>query len=259
MFGRLARKSMVGLFGLAVRLGLHRLPLFNKVFLVLYSVYKQYIEAGPVDGLRQFVPAGSLVVDVGANVGFFTLRFAQWVGESGNVIAIEPEDQNYRSLLAALAREGLLDRVHALKAVAAASPGKTFLEINPLHPADHKLSRDGTGLPVTAVTLDELVQGAAHSRLALVKIDVQGAEMLVLEGAESILKMAGPALFIELHEEGLNKFGASVSAILDRLSGYGYQAYWLARSAPPRAASRSEIHQGIARTGYVDVLFLKAA
>ena len=41
---------MVGLFGLAVRLGLHRLPLFNKVFSVLYSVYRQYIEARPVDG-----------------------------------------------------------------------------------------------------------------------------------------------------------------------------------------------------------------
>ena len=83
--------------------------------------------------------------------------------------------------------------------------------------------------------------------------------MLVLGGAESILKMTGPALFIELHEEGLNKFGASVSAILDRLPGYGYQAYRLARSAPPGEASRSEIHQAIARTGYVDVLFLKAA
>jgi len=46
MFGHLARKSMVGLFGLAVRLGLHRLP----PFLMLYSAYKQYIEAGPVDG-----------------------------------------------------------------------------------------------------------------------------------------------------------------------------------------------------------------
>jgi FkbM family methyltransferase len=63
-------------------------------------------------------------------------------------------------------------------------------EINPLHPADHKLSRDGTGLPVTAVTLSDLVQDKANSRPALVKIDVQGAEMLVLEGADSLLRIA---------------------------------------------------------------------
>ena len=79
-----------------------------------------------------------------------------------------------------------LDRVEALKAVAAALPGMTHLEINPLHPADHKLSRDGTGLPVTAVTLDELVREKGHLRPALVKIDVQGAEMLVLKGADNI-------------------------------------------------------------------------
>ena len=85
-----------------------------------------------------------------------------------------------------------------------------FLEINPLHPADHKLSRDGSGLPVSAVTLDDLVPDKRNLRPALVKIDVQGAEMLVLMGATGVLTTAAPALFIELHEEGLNKFGTSV-------------------------------------------------
>ena len=257
MLASLARDSVVRLFGLTARLGLHRLPLFNRVFLALYSVYKKYVEAGPIEALSEFVPQGSLVVDVGANVGFFSLRFARWVGDAGKVIAIEPEDHNFNALVAALKREGLSDRVQALKAVAAAKSGTTFLEINPLHPADHKLSRDNTGLPVTAVTLDELVQGHIGPGPALIKIDVQGAEMLVLEGAAETLRTAGPALFVELHEDGLNRFGTSVSAILDYLSAYGYQPYWLARSAPHEKASRSEIHDKVARIGYVDVLFLK--
>ena len=53
--------------------------------------------------------------------------------------------------------------------------------------------------------------------------------MLVLEGAAGILKIARPALFVELHEKGLGKFGTSVSAILDHLSRYGYEAFWLMR------------------------------
>ena len=154
----------------------------------------------------------SLVIDVGANIGFFSLRFAEWVGDGGKVIAIEPEDQNYETLISALKRAGLGDRVHALKAVAAAEPGMTFLEINPLHPADHKLSRNGTGLPVAAVTLDRLVQDKGPLRPALVKIDVQGAEMLTLHGYDRHPKIAGPALFIELSEQGLLEFGTSVSA-----------------------------------------------
>jgi FkbM family methyltransferase len=252
------RNSAVRLFGLTAKLGLHRLPVFKPVFLASYAVYKRYFEAGPVDRLNEFVPSGSLVIDVGANVGFFSLRFARWVGDEGKVIAIEPESDNYDSLVSTLRREGLLGRVDALKAVVAAERGMALLEINPLHPADHKLSRDGTGLPVTAVTLDDLVPDKAASRPALIKIDVQGAEMLVLHGAADILKVAGPALFIELHEEGLSKFGTSVAAILNYLSEYGYQAYWLKRKGAHGKASPAEIHAEVARLGYVDVLFLKS-
>jgi FkbM family methyltransferase len=252
------RNSAVRLFGLTARLGLQRIPLFNRAFLALYPTYKKYFEAGPVDRLRDFVPPGALVIDVGANVGFFSLRFADWVGDAGKVIAIEPEDKNYAHLVAAIERQGLARRVTTLKAVAAAEPGQIFLEINALHPADHKISRDGIGVPVDAVTLDQLVPDKATSRPALVKIDVQGAEMMVLNGAVGILGIAGPALLIELEEAGLNRFGASIAAVLDHLSAYGYEPYWLQRSGPHRKTSAAEIHDAAARTGYVDVLFLKA-
>jgi hypothetical protein len=130
MFQSLIRNSAVKLFGLIANLDLHRFPLFNRAFLALYTVYKQYFEAGPIHRLKEFVPSGSWVIDVGANVGFFSLRFAKWVGDGGKVISIEPEDRNHDSLVLALKREGLLGRVDILKAVAAAVPGMTLLEIN---------------------------------------------------------------------------------------------------------------------------------
>jgi FkbM family methyltransferase len=256
MLQGLIRDSAVRLFGVASKLGIHRLPGFHRVFLTLYPIYKQHFEAGPIERLKAFVPEGSLVIDVGANVGFFSLRFAEWVGSSGRVIAIEPEARNYESLIAALTRAGVRDRVEALKAVASAEPGTTFLEINPLHPADHKLSRDGVGLPVTAVRVDALVDNKGPSRPALVKIDVQGAEMLTLQGMTAILKLADAALFIELSEQGLTKFGTSVSAILELLAGHGYAPYWLTRTGHDKA-SRSEIDARTAGSKYADVLFLK--
>jgi FkbM family methyltransferase len=238
-------------------LGVHRLPGFDRLFLALYGAYKKHFEAGPIERLREFVPPGSVVIDVGANVGFFALRFADWVGSAGQVIAIEPEQHNYDILTSTLDRAGLSRRTRVLKAAAVAVAGNTLLEINPLHPADHKLSVDGTGLPIAGVTLDGLVNDKRALRPALVKIDVQGAEMLVLKGASDTLKIAGPALFIELHEEGLSRFGTSVAAILDHLSAYGYTACWLERSGPPRPAAPADIHARVAEIGYVDVLFLK--
>ena len=164
MLAIFVRDSAVKLFALTAKLGLRRIPLFNRAFLALYLVYKQYFEAGPIERLKDFVPAGSLVIDVGANVGFFALRFARWVGDRGKVIAIEPEDANYASLVEAIERQGFSSRVETLKAVAAATGGEVLLEINPVHPADHKISRDGTGLPVSAVTLDQLVQAAGQRK-----------------------------------------------------------------------------------------------
>src|ERR1700738_3642727 len=115
MFQSLIRNSVVQLFGLLAKLGLHHLPAFNRVFLAFYAIYKQYFEAGPIDRLKELVPSGSLVIDVGANVGFFSLRFARWVGDGGKVISIEPEDRNYDSLVLALKRAGVMNRVDTLK------------------------------------------------------------------------------------------------------------------------------------------------
>jgi FkbM family methyltransferase len=259
MIPKLIGTMLVRLFGLLARIGLHRAPVFERVFPPLYAGYKRYFEAGPIDGLQEFVPSGSLVIDVGANIGFFSLRFAKWVGDGGKVISVEPEDRNYNDLVSALQRKGLISRVDALKAAAAAVPGMMFLEINPLHPADHKLSPDGSGVAVRAVVLDDLVRDKSDLKLSLIKIDVQGAEMLVLEGASSILKGAGPALFVELHEMGLRRSGSSVAAILAYLSNYGYEGYWLMRTGPHRKASPAEIHRKVARSEYVDVLFLRDA
>jgi FkbM family methyltransferase len=259
MLQNFIRNSAVRLFALVAKLGVHRLPMFDRIFRVLYMAYKRHFEAGPIERLQEVIPNGSVVIDVGANIGFFSLRFAQWVGGDGEVISIEPEDHNYETLIQALKREGLFGNVRALKAVAAAKAGTMFLEINQLHPADHKLSRDGTGVPVEAVRLDDLVQDKGILRPSLVKIDVQGAEMLVLQGAAEILKLSAPALFVELQEEGLKRFETSVAAILDHLSQHGYEPYWLMPAGPHLKASPEEIHAKAAGSGYVDVLFLKAA
>ena len=257
VFQSFIRNSVVRLFGLVAKWGIMRLPLVEPAYLALYAFYKKYAEAGPVERLREFAPNASLVIDVGANVGFFSVRFAEWVGSAGKVIAIEPEDNNCRNLLAILKRTGLCERVQVIKAVAASKAGAALLEINSLHPADHKLSRDGKGILVEAITLDELNLSAWGRGPSLIKIDVQGAEMLVLKGATRLLAETSPALFIELHEEGLVRLGTSTFEILDHLSSIGYAPYWLMRSGAHQKTEPSEICSRIAKAGYVDVLFLK--
>lgn len=234
--------------------GLMRHPWGRRAFFRTYDVYKALLEAGPVDRLRAQIPAGAFVIDVGANVGFFTLRFLEWVGPAGRVLAIEPEPENFAEMTRRIRRCGYSDRADARCAVADAASGEARLLINPEHPGDHRLGE--YGMPVAAVALDDVV--GPGMRVALIKIDVQGAEMRVLAGARGILVRDHPALFVEIDPPGLARFGSSVDDVLQTLGGAGYRPYLLGRRGP-RHCDRAEIDAALRRSGYIDLLFLAAA
>src|SRR5262249_7918982 len=160
--------------------------------------YKDRFEAGPVQLLRRWVRPKTIVVDIGANVGFFSLQFASWVTEGGRVIALEPESVNYAGLQRAVARAGLTAVVETIQAAAADVTGQSFLQLNPGHPGDHKLA--STGVAVAVTTLDDLLRTRGWPEVSLIKIDVQGAEAQVLAGARETLDRFRPVLFLEVED-----------------------------------------------------------
>jgi FkbM family methyltransferase len=245
-------------YGAVARTGIMKQPRARRLFLALYSAYKTWIEAGPVDRLKELVTPGSTVVDVGANVGFFTLKFASWVGERGQVIAIEPDVENFETLAAKIDAAGLERRVRLHQAAAAAEAGYVHLRRNELHPGDHRITLDGGGIVVPAVTVDDLVGAAGARSVSLVKVDVQGAEMLVLAGAKRTLAEMRPALFVEVDNDALLAFGSSASALVAYVGEAGYQMHELASDGPPRKLAQDRLFARLKGGSYIDVLFLPA-
>ena len=248
---RAAQNAMLGAYRLIFVRGLLHVGWGRRLFFALYDTYKRMFEAGPVEALRPYVPAGGTVVDVGANVGFFTERFARWVGPRGRVIALEPERANFAELSRRLAAKGLAARVEAHRAVADAAAGIAHLVINPDHPGDHHIG--DAGERVAATTLDTIVPPGA--RTSLIKIDVQGAELRVLAGGRKLVARDRPALFVEIDPGGLARFGAGVDALLGALAAAGYAPHILGRGGA-RPCSRGELDALLARRGYTDLLFL---
>jgi FkbM family methyltransferase len=246
----------LALYGALARTGIMKQVWARRVFLTAYSAYKAWIEAGPVDRLRDLVPPGSTVVDVGANVGFFTLKFACWVGEQGLVIAIEPDLENFETLAAKIAAAGFESRVRLHNAAASAQAGSVRLQRNELHPGDHRITFGAQGITVPAVTIDDLVAEAGAQSVSLVKIDVQGAEMLLLEGAKRTLEQMRPALFVEVDDRNLVHFGSSAHALVAHLQRAGYEMHELANNGPPRKLSHNELFANLQTRSYIDVLFL---
>ena len=193
----------------AVALATYRNPLAHRLvrtrggsalFVASYDLYKAFLEVPGNQGLaRQIRPTG-WVIDVGANIGFFSERFARWVSNGGRVIAVEPDERNVALLQQRLARRNLhVVDIHQVAATRQSGP--VHLLRNPDHPGDHRLSDAGDVVP--GVTLDELVAGAGNPVVDLIKIDTQGSEGLVLDGAIHTLQRSHPSLFIEVDDFGV--------------------------------------------------------
>ncbi len=219
-----------------------------------YNVYKSLLEAPGIDHLRPLVETDAWVIDVGANVGFFAERFAKWVAGSGRVIAIEAEPDNMARLTAALTKARLLDKVDLVEAAAVDQEGNVRLTLSPGNPADHRVGE--TGIAVRGVTLDSVWAAHGSPEVGLIKMDIQGAEWMALQGADRLLERDLPALFVELADEALAPWGVTGADVTDALMRRGYQPHRLSRQGISTPFSRDEIAGQLAETWYIDVLFL---
>ena len=169
---------------------------------------------------RQLLRPGMIVADVGAHVGYFSLLFADCVGESGHVYAFEPHPYNRCLLQLNTARRTNITVVG--KAVADRSAEVPFFASS-IGSGSHSLREDRVAAHaravVHAITLDEFFDGM---RLDFVKIDVEGAEELVLAGAERLLNSAKPpALLLEVCPQLATASGGEVPSLtLLRHKGY---------------------------------------
>ena len=247
-----------GLFGLyrgVKATGLLNTRWGRRVFESAYHLYKERFEAGPIGMLRPWVRPNSVVLDIGANVGFFTLRFASWVqGPCGKVLALEPEAVNFAGLQRAVARAGVGARVEAIQAAAAATTGTGLLELNPRHPGDHKLSAQG--VPVTLTTVDDLLRDRGWPEVSFIKIDVQGAEAQVLAGARETLARFQPALFLEVEDAKLRNYGSGARELLTACTAQGYAIHTRVGKELSPALDVDEATARAEKEAYTDFLLI---
>ena len=186
-------------------------------------------ESFPFAMLRHLVRPGDVVYDVGANLGLYA-RYLVTVLDAGRVVAFEPVAENRLLLARNLDLAGIAGRVTVLPVAIADADGTAEFQIDDMQSASGTLSRVSGGRPsvgrqnlglrplteeVFCRSLDSL---AAEGLPApdVIKVDVEGAEALLLRGATALLRQRSPRLLIELH-------GAAVAReVLTLLAGLGY-------------------------------------
>ena len=174
--------------------------------------------------------SGMTVVDIGANEGLYTLFAARRVGRSGRVIAVEPSSRERAILEANLARNRL-HNVTVVPHALADTPGKAELKIASREHSGHNtlgqlVYKDDAVVDreeVVVETLDALAERLNLTRIDIVKIDVEGAELKLLSGGRNLLSRQRPILLIEANDEALKRQGASAEAVVDLLLSLDYQ------------------------------------
>jgi FkbM family methyltransferase len=160
--------------------------------------------------VRELKP-GDVFYDVGANAGFFSLLATKCVGERGRVFAFEPLPENIETLHEQFRLNACRNGEVVAMAVSNRS-GPTTLERGPDRSTAHLAETSAAGVcgcPVQTVTLDEFIQ--THARPDVIKIDVEGAEIMLLQGAMRLLSGAGrPKLLIEFHSPELAQVGSGI-------------------------------------------------
>jgi FkbM family methyltransferase len=178
------------------------------------------------DLLRGRLAPGDSVVDGGANIGLFTLVAAAAVGPQGRVIACEPSRETMPLLQANVALNGFEWVTTCAVALGERAGSAEFWSFGAgaglsslARPADQHVA----SYRVAVRTLDEVSQDAATVRL--VKLDLEGAELIALRGARRLLEVDRPEWVIEVEPDHLARHGSSVAGIADLFRSADYLAY----------------------------------
>lgn len=201
---------------------------------VRYNRYLFYRGLGEIHELRPFcdsIKPGMTVIDVGANIGVFTLAAARLVGPRGRVIAFEPLLRNYRYLVSNLV---LNNYSHIAAEQMAVTNRDGHLELRVWGPDNVTVDRTRSEGPtaetitVPCCRLDTYLSQHGIDRVAVIKIDIEGAEVFALEGMQALLRaQPRPRLVLELHPDLLQPLGYTPQEVLADLRRIGYHLYRL--------------------------------
>jgi FkbM family methyltransferase len=183
--------------------------------------------------------SGMTVIDVGANIGHYAMVAAQAVGPTGRVVAFEPDGENHAALAANLALN-LLGNATPERLALGVRAGAMTLYRDAANRGGHSLAVANVQAPagaesVMVTTLDAYAETHLPGRrVDFIKIDVQGAESAVLEGAGAILARDHPSVLVEFWPHGIRAMGADPMRLVERMLALGYGLAVIERGHPDR-------------------------
>lgn len=210
--------SIEVVFALFNRLYKWCFPLYR----ILYFSYKRFSDRDKISLIKRHVKPGMTVLDVGANIGFYTILLSRSVGKDGTVYAFEPDVTNFKYIKQLTKNLGNVKPIHA---ACGEKNGTTCLYISEKLNVDHHVYESDEfrqKVEVKMISVDEFLKNEKNG-IGFVKIDVQGYDCSVFKGMKDTLARSSNTLIIsELWPYGLMQAGSSADEYLSEVAHAGF-------------------------------------
>ncbi|MBF0521778.1 MAG: FkbM family methyltransferase [Candidatus Omnitrophica bacterium] len=199
--------------------------LYRRLFFLYkpaYFLYKGISEREKIDQLTKIIKPGMTVLDIGANIGYYTILFSKLVGKEGKVHAFEPDALNFSYLKK---NTKGLDNVILNNAAVGEKSGDLFLYHSETLNVDCKTYDSGENrkkTKIACIAIDDYL--SQNQRVDFIKIDIQGFEYFAMKGMEkTIQRSANVAMVGEYSPSGLKKSGIEPGDYLNFLETLGFK------------------------------------
>lgn len=208
--------------------------------------------------IKNLLQEGDQVIDIGGNIGYYALIMAKKVGAKGKVFCFEPDKTNFSILTENIRQNKYENIITSYNDAVSNEKGVLKLFISETNRGDHRIyssDQDRNFIEINAVKLDDLIE-LKEAKIKFIKIDIQGSEMIALEGMKELILKNKPVLISEFWPKGINMSGKNPDEYIQFFLSNGY-AMSLLTEKGLKPISKDELNKevSIEKGNFTNIVF----
>ena len=214
---------------LSIRIGNFLYKQVFPIYNLIYPVFKNKQDAEEINYLKKNIKPGDVIIDIGANIGFYTKLLSSLIGPNGKVHAFEPDNQNFKHLSKNV--KSLQNVILNKKAVSDSTGNIKIYKSKDLN-VDHRTYpvEDYASIEtIESISIDDYLN--SNYKVDIIKMDIQGYEISALKGMKETIRFNKDIkLLLELWPFGLHQAGASVAQFYDVICSLNLKIQFLEKN-----------------------------
>ncbi len=222
------------------------------IYKPLYFAFKNLQDAYQLKLISKYIKKGDQVLDIGANIGYYSIKLAQMVGNTGTIHCFEPDPTNFNFL--EKNTQGYSNIFLNNSAVSDKSGKLTFYQSTLLN-VDHRAYKPDSythSFDVNCIAIDDYIN--KNQKISFIKMDIQGYEYAALLGMEQLLKRDKPSLLMEFWPYGFQMAGTKAETVYQYLKNLNYDFYLIEKSSIRKCEENEILNLPISEEAYFNFI-----